>query len=160
MKRGTAIVLFGLFLMGTIGYSQLKDTVSTLPELGERAPCVPVHIMPWLEKDSSTGGCEVIVQGVSFWLSIVKGHVSVLSTRDTAFFSPEGVRPGHTIADVRAAGGDELTLVPNQGYSAQLPSGWRASFRGRWEYLNDRIDSQHLVVSEDSVVYRLYLIKE
>ena len=54
------------------------------------------------------------------------GTVSILSTSDPLFRTPEGLHTGSTVDDVRAAGATGFAYENGFGCSAKLPSGWNA----------------------------------
>jgi len=156
MKLPTGIIVCVFFLICTESNGQSTVILDSLPELGEIAPCLPVPFLPGIDDYPTSGVCRVNSQGVSFLMSTINCRVWGYSTRDTAFISPEGIRMGQTIKEIRVAGGTEINREVKHGFVSQLPSGWWVSFEGKTEYLNDRIDSQYIVMKSDSLIFQFY----
>jgi hypothetical protein len=159
MMRQAAILCYILILSTSVGIAQRQDTLLELPQVGDLAPSKPYNMFFWMDPDTTNGSCAVVVDGVRFYLYVRKNVIWQVMTNDSSFATLEGVQIGQSIQEVRAAGGEEPIYMPNLGFGSSLYSGWIASYRGSWIYPDGRIDSEQLIIAEDSVVVQLSRIK-
>jgi hypothetical protein len=76
-------------------------------------------------------GCGTVVGGVSYLVASIDGKsIAFIRTSDTGFVTPEGLRIGSSVEDVRRAGGGEVLGEIGWAFYSKLPSGWRAVFSG------------------------------
>jgi hypothetical protein len=113
------------------------STRSNLPHasgvaLGARVPCRLANGELYVIAAAQTApGCEVTVNGIRYFVaSIDHRHVAYVSTRDPLFATPEGVRVGDSLSDVRGKGGSVVLPETGWRFFSRLPSGWNTVFAG------------------------------
>ena len=135
-------------------HPQSAITPSLFPKLGDTLPCIPVDSVRWLIASGQMAqGCDVIYSGIKFFIATIDGkQISFISTRDSNFVSPDGIRVGDNIKKIRAVKGTEIIPEIGWSYYSILPSGWCTRYPGIPEYEMHHITS----VSKDSVVFELF----
>jgi hypothetical protein len=56
--------------------------------------------------------------------------VAYVKTSDSHFITPEGLKVGSSLDEVRRAGGSAVVAEAGWAFFSDLPSGWRAMFSG------------------------------
>jgi hypothetical protein len=127
--------------MPSVGPSDLVQV------LGREMPCIPSE-MHMIGPSQLVKACEVRGSGFVFFAGTLDGtYVTLVFTHDAAFVTPEGIRVGSTLADVRNTGGSDVLAFRGWGYASTLPSGWNVVFSQIPSALEEQIDPE-AVVSE------------
>ena len=75
--------------------------------------------------------CRVVYAGITYLIGVdTRGAIRFIETWDGKFISPEGLKVGSSIAQLRSVGGTEPWGELGWGHQAKLPSGWSARFAG------------------------------
>jgi len=78
--------------------------------------------------------CQVVYTGITYIVGVDSdGDIRFIETSDSKFVTPEGLRVGSSLAQLRAAGGSGPWGERGWGHQARLPSGWSARFAGLGE---------------------------
>jgi hypothetical protein len=105
--------------------------VAAVPELGQPLPFqAPPQFEMTLAPDEKHPAYILWVGEVLFDVAVdEEGRVLYLSTSHPSFESPEGLRVGSGLDEIRAAGAGDF--APDHGWAcyADLPSGWRVGTR-------------------------------
>jgi len=105
---------------------------SAPPVLGGELPCeLEDGTRHGVSSAQTARGCEVLADGVRFFVASVDGRkVAYVKTSDSHFITPEGLKVGSSLEDVRGAGGSAVVAEAGWAFFSELPSGWRAMFAG------------------------------
>ena len=109
-----------------------RDQNELAPRLGDPLDCAPSHdTMFAISPAQFVKGCSISKSGVKYFVGSIDGKtIDFVSTQDSNFRTPEGVRLGSSIREVILAGGTQIYEEPSWAYLSRLPSGWSAKFGG------------------------------
>ena len=126
-------ILLACTLLGAqIAKPQVIHTSSPIPKIGDPIPCHPVDSIVYpIASAQLSGGCEAIYGSITFFLATTDGStISYISTGDSLFSTPDGVKVGVSYKRVRLLGGSRIIEETGWAYYSRLPSGWCAKYSG------------------------------
>lgn len=107
-----------------------KDAIvlAAEPEMGKPLPFhAKPHFLTTVTSSHMVDAYYIRVDKILYTVGVERdGSVSLLTTSDPLFRTPEGLHTGSTVDDVRAAGATSFDYENGFGCSAKLPSGWNA----------------------------------
>jgi DNA-binding helix-hairpin-helix protein with protein kinase domain len=104
--------------------------VAEEPRLGSALPQCRVSAMHYVAASAQTWpACHAVYAGITYIVGVdAQGEVRFIETSDSKFVTPEGLRVGSSIAQLRSAGASEPWGERGWGHQAKLSSGWSARF--------------------------------
>lgn len=143
----------GLVLLCLAGCLSTAGSRTSPPKVGGRLPCEFEGTHYGISSAQIAPGCTVTIAGITYFVaSLDRRHVAYIQTADSRFVSPEGLRVGSSLQDVRNAGGGERVGERGWKYFSNLPSGWRAEFTGMPDHGEPRPNDLLSNVPGDTVV--------
>ena len=151
-------ILLTCTMLGTqFATPQVTHYPSPIPRIGDRIPCGPVDSIVYaIASAQLSHGCKAICGGIPFFLATNDWiTISYISTRDSSFSTPDGVRVGQSYERVRWLGGSQIVPEIGWAYYSYLPSGWCAKYSGFPG--GTSTDSRFILAPCDSVVCEIFL---
>jgi hypothetical protein len=136
---------------------QSKDP-SLAPTIGEKLPRVPCDARLYMVGSAQLAkSCSTVVGGIPYLIGTVDDStVCWVSTQDSGFVTPEGVRIGDNFQTVRSKQVTEIMAEPGWAYISRLPSKWYAMYGGIPGVADSTIVSSWRRDSTVHVLFRWY----
>ncbi len=124
------------------------------PRLRDHMPCSPGLGLLMIRSAQMSPYCEILCGSNRFLVASNDSNMIIfVSTKETSFHTPEGIRVGDFHSKVLALKGGEIHSEPGWGYYSTLPSGWHVLYGGIPGL--DTLNGKPIV--RDSVVHELFL---